>query len=93
MYFMATISLLTNLVRFKKSKEYKLSLRLSSYQKQALHGLTIGYLYVERAKETHRTRFCFDQGTANIAYARHLYDLFSSLFTMPIYTTNRLPAR
>lgn len=75
----------------KTSKFYKLNLELTQFQIKVLHGLMLGDLHAVRAKVTHNTRLCFDQGLVNETYARHLYELFSSLINMQIYTTTGSP--
>lgn len=75
----------------KLSKVYKASVKLSPFQREALHGLMLGDLHASRGKPTHNTRLQFDQGTVHGEYVQHLYDLFSNLINQAIYTTTRQP--
>lgn len=75
----------------KTTKSYRMNLKLTPFQYQALIGLMLGDLCAERGKITHNTRLSFDQGKIHAAYVYHLYELFSPLINMGIHTTNRLP--
>lgn len=75
----------------KTSKAYKSSIQLTNFQVEALHGLMLGDLYAERAKESHNTRLSFDQGTVHQEYAYHLFSIFGSLINQLVYTATRLP--
>jgi len=75
----------------KLSKEYKDTIKLTSYQTEAIHGLMLGDLHASRAKVTHNTRLQFDQGDVHTEYVHHLYALFLSIINQSIHTVIRKP--
>ena len=60
----------------KTTKKIKICAHGEEFQSQALIGLIIGDLSIERTKITQNTRFNFEQSTINEEYLFSLYDLF-----------------
>lgn len=73
----------------KKTRKYKAAVRLTPYQQEAVHGLMLGDVHADRAKEPYNTRLCFDY--AVLPYITHLHELFSNFVTASIHSPVRLP--
>lgn len=76
-------------VAIKKTHAYKSSVKLTKFQEEATHGLMLGDIYAERAKEGHNTRLCFN--LASFSYITHLRELFDSLTAAAVNTHTRKP--
>ena len=67
-------------------------LTLTDYQKQALIGLTLGDVSLEKATSNSNVRLRFDQSISiHSEYIYFLYDLFKDFTVSPPKSTNRKP--
>ena len=75
----------------KRANSYN-PLTLTDYQKQALIGLTLGDVSLEKATSNSNVRLRFDQSISiHSEYIYFLYDLFKDFTLSPPKSTNRKP--
>jgi hypothetical protein len=75
----------------KKLKEYKNNFPpLTSYQKEALIGLALGDLTIQKQTPNSDTRRKFEYTIHSSKYVHHLYDLFKERILTPPYTKDRI---
>src|SRR5690606_11659296 len=68
------------------------NIKLSSFQKEALIGLLLGDVYIEKGKPSHNARLSFDQSlNKHSEYIMYLYSVFKDFVGTPPKTTNRKP--
>jgi hypothetical protein len=66
---------------------------LNSFQKEALIGLSLGDLNIDKGKATWNARLRFEQGARNVGYLVHLYELFIDQCNSPAKFRSRYDRR
>lgn len=98
--FLVNINYDTSLQDKEKKKNYpknrkransQSNLILTDYLKEALIGLTLGDISLEKATKISHVRLRFDQGLIHSNYLYFLYDIFKTYTLSPPKTTNRKP--